>query len=824
MEHTPPIPKPPNSARFLTVILLVLLSCSPSSEAPRIPIPEPEPINPPEQQFTVLDCLTDNLEKVSLSSVQATTYSECRSKPIYLPPTQKKALLVQTSPFYPLSLLNCKISIKMTGMTCGSHGSINARNSHMINNILFSKTYSSSPETCWEANNTQHISIVSPPYGSYPGQKIQVPLQNGTGHGIFWPFDQNPSSIGCTGFFLIDEEGLLHFNAALRIEYFVTINTIPAKFDISSGKFIINNKLMFKLADANKYKSPSPNELPKRPLVSTAVATKDIERINEIDDIMHFFKEDEIQNLFPQGMWNSNEEKSIAILTDQQKQKVFDRFRKMYHTNISANQVQVDSDRWYRSPNILTYWNDHEEGLYITLSESIPTDLCDTSREIVSIKSAEFFESNRTGFQNIIRFTDSQKTIGLGAFLGKQTTLCTKPVFKVAQDVYIQIIEDSENTMSLPKVSGSFLRSQIQEDMKLLSLTVSSTLNLIALTGNVDSSVCEIDRTSISNKMSLILGNMQELTDEAGTALSTFQMGETLYFFKCRQVEAIARDFFPNCCQEMPVYIKDRTNHFTVKSFMLPISRKLASHCTTRQCSTVAPAYYNLSSEGRPNLFYRILNGTPEITDTIPSEITPRGLINTDLEPTNVNEIYDPNQLQELQYYSERGSAQNSITAVITNSILKTMNEPFNPLIIPSARASQPNGIINAATQLFNFSPFQRFIATLPHALQSAMSVATLMMTLWIAVKAVGLLVAFCAEAKANIRNGLKILTAPGLVMNSLYRLKAKQIDHQEKTTETIEAIVEEQKNIQQRLAAHISYVLKTLKSIEEKQDSKHEH
>ena len=60
--------------------------------------------------------------------------------------------------------------------------------------------------------------------------------------------------------------------------------------------------------------------------------------------------------------------------------------------------------------------------------------------------------------------------------------------------------------------------------------------------------------------------------------------------------------------------------------------------------------------------------------------------------------------------------------------------------------------------------------------------------------------------------------------MNSLYRLKAKQIDHQEKTTETIEAIVEEQKNIQQRLAAHISYVLKTLKSIEEKQDSKHEH
>lgn len=104
------------------------------------------------------------------------------------------------------------------------------------------------------------------------------------------------------------------------------------------------------------------------------------------------------------------------------------------------------------------------------------------------------------------------------------------------------------------------------------------------------------------------------------------------------------------------------------------------------------------------------------------------------------------------------------------------------------------------------------------------MSVATLMMTLWVAAKALGLLVAFCAEAKANIRNGLKILTAPGLVMNSLYRLKAKQIDHQEKTTETIEAIVEEQKNIQQRLAAHISYVLKTLKSIEEKQESKHEH
>ena len=116
----------------------------------------------------------------------------------------------------------------------------------------------------------------------------------------------------------------------------------------------------------------------------------------------------------------------------------------------------------------------------------------------------------------------------------------------------------------------------------------------------------------------------------------------------------------------------------------------------------MAPAFYSLSSEEHPSLFSKVVNGSPERTDTIP-----QGLINIDLQPNSVYEVYDPVQLQELQYFSQRGTAQNSITAVLTNGILQNMNEPFKPLV-PTARGSHPNGIINAASQLFNFSPFKQ--------------------------------------------------------------------------------------------------------------------
>ena len=226
---------------------------------------------------------------------------------------------------------------------------------------------------------------------------------------------------------------------------------------------------------------------------------------------------------------------------------------------------------------ILTWFADITFGLFVMQSQDIPTTQCDSARTITQTSQGELFISNNHKFSNVFRFQDPQTKVGLAATLGEHQTLCGRRVNALHRtDLFILIADTVNQFLKIPEASSEFLDPRLQTNSKITSLTAISTLNIVGLHEAMDVRACELHKKTMENALSLITHDMQEVTDSDGTPLLTFTNGEAIYAVECLKEDVIARSTEGICCNQLPIYIRDKTtNEFSVEMFMAPFTRRI---------------------------------------------------------------------------------------------------------------------------------------------------------------------------------------------------------------------------------------------------------
>lgn len=117
------------------------------------------------------------------------------------------------------------------------------------------------------------------------------------------------------------------------------------------------------------------------------------------------------------------------------KSKLFDDTLASNYKNFSVNRADYHPERWLQDTSSqLTWFQDHEFGIFMLPSNQVPASHCDSIREILGIEKANFFKSNKKSFNNVLTFVESDSGAGLGVTLKNHTDLCEHKVFILPRD------------------------------------------------------------------------------------------------------------------------------------------------------------------------------------------------------------------------------------------------------------------------------------------------------------------------------------------------------------------------------------------------------
>ena len=96
-------------------------------------------------------------------------------------------------------------------------------------------------------------------------------------------------------------------------------------------------------------------------------------------------------------------------------------------------------------------------------------------------------------------------------------TLCGRKVRSLHRaNVFILIVDTVKQFLKIPHAGDQFLDPEMQTQSKIISLTATSTLNIVGMHEVMDVRACELHRNTIRNSLSLITHDMQEVVDNEG--------------------------------------------------------------------------------------------------------------------------------------------------------------------------------------------------------------------------------------------------------------------------------------------------------------------
>ena len=761
--------RPPNlqSPTMILILCVVALVIS-------LPIPPPMDSQEKEQPYTFrgLDCFSQRHTEVK--SFFAAEPADCQNADIFMEPSLKPAQIISVSNFHPIEAVWCSVKIKAFTASCGESSSINMRNHFMFNKQIFDSEFSPPPQQCYEANKTNTLTWVVPGLGSYTGQSITTPLQHGRAEGSHYAYNQVPGTYGCSGFTWTDPRNLTHLNAALQFDFSIQVQPIWLQYNLEQNIMIAPDLLTFHMSHANEFNRTIPS--PLQPAIRHKnIHTKDPERVRMLNIVTRVATPQEKKLLF--GTETDNHVNIESIAKDPFRSKIVDQIIASYSKNFSAGHEDFHLRDWAKRSveHQLTWLHDSDLGVFVLLTQDLPRSRCDSARVIAESHHGHFFQSKNTRFSSIYRFKDPQSDIGLAAFLDKPVDICGTQMWAIHRtEILINMVNSTLQFAKLPPVSEQFLNSDIQADSKLVTLATTSTLNMVTMHQKLDVRACEIHRTTIRNSLSLITNDLQYMVDEEGQPTFSFTQGEVVYSLPCQQQEARVRSTPGICCSELPIWVKDeQTGEFTTEMFLSPFSKRITPFCSPIQCVKHYPSYHNVSTPER-EVYYRIVDGIPELTHSAPPPLTPRGVGTAHIIPNDKSSVYTKDQDFNLQKRLHQGQAREAFLTTASLGIVSTINNLLAP-IIPAVKAEIPANFMSALETFFSTGPLQGILANLPFYAQIALGFGSIILLVW-GMSHFGFLgVTFCTKASDNIRDAFLTTAAPTIGLSKVITFSKDQ-------------------------------------------------
>ena len=111
--------------------------------------------------------------------------------------------------------------------------------------------------------------------------------------------------------------------------------------------------------------------------------------------------------------------------------------------------------------------------------------------------------------------------------------------------------------------------------------------------------------------------------------------------------------------------------------YLSPFPKRITPFCSPTQCVKHYPSFHNVSSPTR-EVYYRVVDGIPQLTDTVPPPLTPRGVGSSHILPNDKSTIYTKDQDFNLQKRIHQGQAREAIltTVYLALSPLLTAGSP----------------------------------------------------------------------------------------------------------------------------------------------------
>ena len=761
--------------------------------AARIPI-EPDPPKEEPFQFTALDC--SGSAGGPVTSFYGDQPGNCETIKIFKEPENKPAQVLSVARFHPIEVMHCSVHVTVDTATCGLHQQTNSRNYYLNNKRIFQQEFSPHPRECLLSNTTNSLVWVIPELGSYSGQKMTTPLTSGSASGTFYPHGQIPGTHACTGFTWTDPRQRVQLNAALEIKFAITVRSVWVTFDTNTKKIVVPDLVSFDMADANKFVRNDPPP-PKPALRHKEVIKNDPERVAQLSVVAHSVSGKQKNLIF--GDARTNDQRVDTVAQDAYRSDMVDDFLDQWHTNFTDGGVPYIARQWVKrsATSEITFFADTELGVFVFLTSLIPVNQCDSTRVITSTETGDLFISNREDFDNMYRFQDPTSGVGLAAFLKEQIMLCGAWVWSLHRpDVFILIANSTRDFLKIPEAQDHFLDKSILIGTKIISLTATSTLNIVNLHHTLDKRACEIHRATIKNSLSLVTHDLQQIEDENGRPYMSIVQGEVIYLIRCLAVPAIVRPTPNICCSQLPIYTQDKSSgQFVVEKYLSPFTRRITTFCSPRPCTEELPFFHNVSSNTEL-AYYKTTNGIPTLVHTAPPPLNPKGIDSDILLPNSAPTVYNERQQRDIDERLNQGEAREAVTETFAYGIVATLNNWLAP-VIPAVKQKIPSAFMNALESFSSVGPLPGILGQLPFYVQTTLGIISLVIFAYGMSHVLFLIYTFTKKATVSLRDACHTTVTPTYGIGRAIEFTNKQDIINTTNLESIQTVTNTTKQLQ---------------------------
>ena len=159
------------------------------------------------------------------------------------------------------------------------------------------------------------------------------------------PHGQIPGRYASTGFTWLDLRGRTQLNAALEINFSITVRSVWVTFDTENRKVVMPDLVSFHMDDANKFIREEPP--PPRPVIRHKDVLKiDKERVRQLSVVAHSVLDKEKNLIF--GDARTNDQRVDAVAQDTYRSDMVDDFHDHWHSNFTAGGVEYIAKQWVK--------------------------------------------------------------------------------------------------------------------------------------------------------------------------------------------------------------------------------------------------------------------------------------------------------------------------------------------------------------------------------------------------------------------------------------------------------------------------------------------
>ena len=346
------------------------------------------------------------------------------------------------------------------------------------------------------------------------------------------------------------------------------------------------------------------------------------------------------------------------IITDEvifNRQSILDRTREK-----KVNDHSVGATLFKSALEKYESFQDPVFGVYVIKKKDIPLTECDTARTIWTSNEVIFHEAlKKSGaIEDIIEVKGKQEGSEMVALsLKGKTNICGRAARRTAVgEVFIVELGMSESKLDIEEMHSIELDRWVNLKSMIMSTVSSTELSLDEDFNVISYQICENNRQLLIAKMREVRQNAESVIyDENGFPMLNVRSGELVYLFHCTPVLGRLRTVSKQCCQELPIWTADNS-----EMYMVPVSKRLTTHCTPRSCSSSLPAGYNLGTNDDPKWVYVGSTGDP-YEGKIPNSFQFSKVLERGVNLIEFNGLYTEEQREDMMLQTERGDAVNQV-------------------------------------------------------------------------------------------------------------------------------------------------------------------